>query len=72
MTRTLLFIPAFATLALAGCATPASPSESRLELEAYAAECRERGGIIQPIPGAYSGRPRADYACVISGQASRL
>lgn len=59
-------------LALAACATSTGPSRYQQELDAYAAECRERGGILQPIPGVATGEARADHACVIRGAASRL
>lgn len=61
-------------LATAGCATGAGrnvPSYAE-EMDQLAAECRTRGGILTPIPGAATGQPRRDYACSISGGASRI
>lgn len=42
------------------------------ELTRLTEACRARGGILTPIPGATSGRPQTDYACRITGGASRL
>lgn len=42
------------------------------ELDRLADECRQRGGILVPIPGAATGRPQTDHACRITGGASRL
>lgn len=75
MTRsrlTVLFVLPLCAAALAACASSGGPSRFQSELDAYTAECRERGGILQPIPGAGSGQVRADHACIIRGGATRL
>jgi predicted small secreted protein len=69
-------LPAVLALALvtAGCAAGAGrdvPSYAE-EIDQLAAECRAREGILTPIPGAATGQPRRDYACSISGGASRI
>lgn len=58
--------------ALAACASSGEPGRYQSELDAYSAECRERGGLLQPIPGANTGRVRSDNACVIRGGASLI
>lgn len=64
-----------ATLAsgLAACAgTPREPRPTyQQELDQLMAECRERGGILAPIPGATTGRPQTENVCEIRG-ATRL
>jgi len=57
---------------MAACASTGGPSRYQSELETYAAECRERGGLLQPIPGANTGQVRADNACIIRGGASLI
>lgn len=64
-------------LALAVCACAGASREGRPptfdeELRQLRAECAERGGILTPIPGSYTGRPRSDNACEIRGGASRV
>ncbi len=75
MTRsrlTILAILPLLAVSLVACATVRETSRYQQELGAYTAECRERGGILQPIPGAATGQARADYACIIRGGATRL
>ena len=61
------------TLGVAACASTTGPHPTYgQELDRLAADCRERGGILAPIPGAQSGRPQNDNVCEIRGQASRL
>jgi len=61
-------------LALSACA--AGPGRDlpgyAEDLDRLAADCRDRGGILSPIPGATTGRPQTDFACRITGGASRI
>lgn len=62
-----------AALGVSACAgTPRSQPSFGEELDQLSADCRERGGILAPIPGATSGRPQTDYACEIRGGTGRL
>lgn len=62
-----------AALATAACASgPRSNPTYGDELDQLTADCRERGGILSPIPGGHSGRPQTDYVCEIRSGASRL
>jgi hypothetical protein len=61
-------------LSVAACATGPRdrlPTYGQ-DLQRLTTECSGRGGILQPIPGAATGQPQTDYACVIRGGASRL
>jgi len=71
--RTVVSCVALA-LATAACASGPGgrfPTYSE-DLNRLTEECRARGGIFTPIPGATTGRPQTDYACWISGGATRL
>ena len=70
MPRTLILLAAAAMLA--GCMT--APRESRIsELDRLIEECRERGGILTPIPGGpRSGNEAANHTCEIRGGGSRI
>ncbi|MBU1346919.1 MAG: hypothetical protein KKA16_08190 [Alphaproteobacteria bacterium] len=76
MTARIVLSSAAVVLALtaSACATgPRDRSHSyTAQLDELTESCRARGGILIPIPGAVSGRPQADYACQISGGASRI
>lgn len=73
MKTSTITLLALAPLALTACATgPTGPTRYQQELEAYTAECRERGGILQPNGAQMTGEARADYLCVIRGPATRL
>ena len=68
--RTALVLTALLTLG--ACATgPAGPHSYQAELDRLEATCQARGGILTPT-GDQSGRPQTDYACKITGGASRL
>ncbi|MBX9616995.1 MAG: hypothetical protein K2X25_15490 [Caulobacteraceae bacterium] len=72
-TRTVISVAALA-LATAACASGSGgrfPTYSE-DLNRLTEECRARGGLFTPIPGANTGRPQTDYACRITGGASRL
>lgn len=62
------------SLTLAACAsTGREPRASyQSELEQLAADCRARGGILAPIPGAYTGRPQTENVCEIRSGGGRL
>ena len=70
MPRTTILLAAAALLA--GCAT--APHETRTaELDRLIADCRERGGVLTPIPGGpRSGNEAANHTCEIPGGASRI
>lgn len=71
-----LISPALAAAALFGlsaCATTGAPHPSYAEeLEQLAADCYARGGILRSISNAVGPTAASDYACSISGGASRL
>lgn len=57
---------------LAGCASgPGGPSSYSAELDQLRADCRSREGILTPT-GSQTAHPQRDYACKITGGASRL
>lgn len=65
------FIAAAAgAIALSACASTGGGSTYSSELRDLEADCRARDGILQPIPGAVSGRPAADNQCIIRGGSS--
>ena len=73
MTARILLSTLVLAASLTACAgTPRSNPTYGQELDRLTAECRERGGILAPIPGATSGRPQTDYACEIRGGTGRL
>ena len=73
MTARILLAPLLLAASLAACAgSPRSHPSFGEELDQLTADCRERGGILAPIPGATTGRPQTDYVCEIRGGASRL
>lgn len=71
-----LISPALAACALLGlsaCATTGEPHPSYAEeLEQLAADCHARGGILTSISASLGPTAASDYACTISGGASRL
>lgn len=73
MTARILLPSLLLAASLAACTgTPHSHPTYGQELDRLTADCRERGGVLAPIPGAASGRPQTDYACEIRGGAGRL
>lgn len=71
-----LMLKAAAALLLAaslvGCASgPSSPNSYSAELDRLDADCRAREGILTPT-GSQTAHPQRDYACKITGGASRL
>lgn len=66
--RYALVLMAAATLA--ACASTTGHS-GKSEYERLEKECRERGGILTPIPGAHNANEAANYACEIRGPAPR-
>jgi len=63
--------PVALLLLLSACASTMGPSRYAEELETLSDQCEARGGILVPT-GQESGRPQADYACRITGGATRL
>lgn len=66
MKTTVLVLGAAAILAGCASTTNAGPERER-EYDRLVRECQERGGILTPIPGAYSPNEAANYACEIRG-----
>lgn len=60
-----------APLGLTACATDHPLPTYQQEMDTLQAECTARGGILTPT-GRETGRPQTDYACKISGGASRI
>ena len=59
-------------LALSACAGAAGGSNSySAEMDRLEADCKAREGILTPT-GSQSGQPARDYACRITGGASRI
>jgi hypothetical protein len=56
---------------LAACATPGVKSQYQQDLDRLEAGCRDRQGILIST-GDQTGRPETDYACKITGGASRI
>ncbi len=60
------------TLAISACATAGGRTSSySTDLDQLEADCTAREGILTPT-GSQSGQPARDYACKITGGASRL
>ena len=72
MTARILLSSLLLAASLGACASTGSHPTYGQELDQLTADCRERGGILSPIPGAQTGRPQTDFACEIRGGASRL
>lgn len=59
-------------LAISACASAGGGSNSYLtEMDRLEADCKAREGILTPT-GSQSGQPARDYACRITGGASRI
>ena len=58
-----------ALLGLAACASQPGRNSYAAELDRLEADCRERGGILLPIPGAQArtGNPGAAFTCNLPG-----
>ncbi|MBD3837798.1 hypothetical protein [Brevundimonas sp.] len=69
--RVMISLAVLALPLVAGCATSDGPNRYQAEMDRLEAQCTERGGILQPT-GSQSGEPARDYACRITGGASRL
>ena len=64
---------AAALFGLSACATTGEPNPSYgEELQRLADDCHARGGILRPTSTAMGPNAAADYACSITGGASRL
>lgn len=57
--------------ALAACGTTGGKSQYQQDFDRLEAGCTERQGILTPT-GAQTGRPETEYACRITGGASRI
>jgi len=57
--------------ALAACASSGVKSQYQQDYDRLDAACTERQGILTPT-GGQTGRPETDYACKITGGASRI
>jgi len=61
-----------ALLTLGACATStAGPSKYQRDLATLQADCHDRGGVLFST-GALTGQPQTEFACHISGPASRI
>lgn len=56
---------------LAACGTTGSVNSYQKDMDALEAECTRRQGILTPT-GVQTGRPQTDYACKITGGATRI
>ncbi|MBA4808406.1 hypothetical protein [Brevundimonas sp.] len=56
---------------LAACASNGQNSTYKTDYDRLDADCTARGGILTPT-GAQTGRPQTEYACRITGGASRI
>lgn len=76
MTTRIVLSSAALVLALTASACATGPRDRAnsygQQLDNLTADCHARDGILIPIPGAATGRPQSDYACQISGGASRI
>jgi hypothetical protein len=76
MTVRMIVSSAALVLAIAASACAAGPGRTpsgyNEQMDRLAADCRARGGILTPIPAASTGRPETDFACRITGGASRI
>lgn len=70
--RPLIFAaPAALLLVLSACASGPGSSRYAEDLRQLTADCEARSGVLVPT-GASTGRPQTEYACRISGGATRL
>lgn len=69
--RILILSAAVALPLLAACGTTGGTNTYQKELDALEAACTRDQGILTPT-GVQTGRPQTDYACKITGGASRL
>jgi hypothetical protein len=69
--RPLIFAAPALLLVLSACASGPGTSRYGEDLRKLTADCEARSGVIVPT-GASTGRPETEYACQISGGATRL
>jgi len=69
--RTLILSSLIALPLLAACGTTKGVNSYQADMDAPEAACTARQGILTPT-GLQSGRPETDYACRITGVASRI
>ncbi|WP_438851620.1 hypothetical protein [Brevundimonas nasdae] len=69
--RILILSAMIAIPLLAACGTTGGVSQYQKDMNALEKTCTERQGILTPT-GLQTGRPETEYACTITGGASRL
>ncbi len=69
--RVLLFSTLIALPLLAACGSTGGVNSYQADMDRLEAGCTQRQGILTPT-GAQTGRPETDYACRITGGASRI
>ncbi|ASE39223.1 hypothetical protein [Brevundimonas vesicularis] len=69
--RILILSAAIVLPLLSGCGTIGGVSRYQRDLDALEKTCTQRQGILTPT-GLQTGRPETEYACTITGGASRI
>ena len=69
--RILILSTALALPLLAACGTTGGVNGYQQEMDALEAACARDQGILVPT-GVQTGRPQTEYACKITGGASRI
>jgi uncharacterized lipoprotein len=68
----ILILSAIVSLPLlAACGTVNGPNTYQKDMDALEAACTRSQGILTPT-GVQTGRPQTDYACKITGGATRI
>ena len=69
--RILILSTALVLPLLSGCGTMGATNTYQQELNALEAACTHDQGILTPT-GVQTGRPQTEYACKITGAATRI
>ncbi|WP_295184751.1 hypothetical protein [uncultured Brevundimonas sp.] len=69
--RILILSAAVVLPLLSGCGTMGATNRYQQELNALEAACTRDQGILTPT-GVQTGRPQTEYACEITGGATRI
>jgi uncharacterized lipoprotein len=69
--RILILSAAIVLPLLSGCSTIGATNSYQQELNALEAACTRDQGILTPT-GVQTGRPQTEYACKITGGATRI
>lgn len=69
--RILILSAALALPLLAACGTAGGVNTYQQDMNALEAACTRDQGILTPT-GAQTGRPQTDYACKLTGGATRI